>query len=340
MGPPGMGQRAFYSQCAGRATRGTAHAQQRISPCNAARDAGTSAPSRYSGGHMRYSNLAEFLNESKDALSKGPLAVVFAEDDVEIDTTLRHHLRAGFRDVLLLADPEITLPAALEKTVHHVAHDVHTEGSLFAAVNTIIDAAPGIWLFYCYNGEYLFHPFCESRNVREMIAFHTEERREAMLTYVIDLYAGDLNQHSNAVSLEDAHLDKSGYYALGRPDVEKHNHPKERQLDFFGGLRWRFEEHVPWERRKIDRICLFKTKPGLRLRPDYTLSDEEMNTYACPWHNNITTALASFRTAKALRINPGSRFAINDFRWRNTVIFEWHSQQLMDLGLMEPGQWF
>ena len=84
----------------------------------------------------------------------------------------------------------------------------------------------------------------------------------------------------------------------------------------------------------------FKTKPGLTLRSDFTLSDEEMNTYACPWHNNITTALVSFRTAKALKTNPGSRFDIHDFRWRNSTPFDWHSQQLMDLGLMEPGQWF
>ena len=46
-------------------------------------------------------------------------------------------------------------------------------------------------------------------------------------------------------------------------DPANHNHPKERQLDFFGGLRWRFEEHVPPARRRIDRIALFKAKPGL-----------------------------------------------------------------------------
>ena len=32
----------------------------------------------------------------------------------------------------------------------------------------------------------------ESRSVVEMLAFHAEERRDAMLTYVIDLYAKDL----------------------------------------------------------------------------------------------------------------------------------------------------
>lgn len=289
---------------------------------------------------MRYPSLSNFVTTAKAALAKGPVAIIMAEDDVEVDTTLRHHKTAGFRELILLAPPEIQLPDEVEKTIHRVDMDVHVDGALLDSVNTLIDAAPGIWLFYCYNAEYLFHPFCEHRNVREMIAFHTEERREALLTYVIDLYAGDLNRYPNAVSLEDAHLDKSGYYALGRADPANHNYPKERQLDFFGGLRWRFEEHVSPHRRKIDRICLFKAKPGLRLQADFTLSDEEMNTYACPWHNNITTALVSFRTAKALKTNPGSRFDIHDFRWRNSTPFDWHSQQLMDLGLMEPGQWF
>ena len=135
-------------------------------------------------------------------------------------------------------------------------------------------------------------------------------------------------------------LDRAGYYALARPDPANNGHAKERQLDFFGGLRWRFEEHVPPLRRKIDRIALFRSKPGLSLREDFTFSEEEYNTYACPWHNNLTAAICSFRTAKALRTNPGSRFDIHSFKWRGSEPFRWHSQQLLDLGLMEPGQWF
>lgn len=289
---------------------------------------------------MKYASLDQFLSDGKAALAKGPLALVFAEDPVEVDTTLRHHIAAGFVHVVLLAPVEIKVPAELEAKVHCVTLDVHAEDALIKAVNAVIAAAPGIWLYYCYNGEYLFHPFCETRNIRELLAFQTEERRDALLSYVVDLYADDLNLYPNAVSLERAHLDKSGYYALGRPDTANHNYPKERQLDFFGGLRWRFEEHIPVPRRKIDRIALFRTKPGLELRTDFTLNDEEYNTYACPWHHNITTAIVSFRTAKALRTNAGSMFDIRDFRWHNSIPFEWHSQQLMDLGLMEPGQWF
>ena len=289
---------------------------------------------------MKYRSFAQFLATGPAVIGTGPLCLVMAEDAVEVDTTLRHHIAAGFAPVVLLAHDQIALPADLEAQVHRVSHDVHADGALIDAVNQLIDAAPGLWIYYCYNAEYLFHPFCENRRVGEMLAFHAEERREAILSYVVDLYADDLGKFPNAVSLDHAHLDRSGYYALGRPDPANHNHPRERQLDFFGGLRWRFEEHIPAPRRKIDRIALFRAKPGLRLRPDFTFSDEEYNTYACPWHHNITTAIVSFRTAKALRTNAGSMFDIPSFRWHNSTGFQWHSQQLMDLGLMEPGQWF
>lgn len=289
---------------------------------------------------MQYSDLKDFLARGQTALAKGPVALVFAEDAVELDTTLRHTRHSGFAHVVCFVDPLHDLPPDLNDKIHRVDYDMRVEGALQTAVNAVIEAAPGVWFYYCYNAEYLFYPFCETRTVGELLTFHTEERRDAMLTYVVDLYAGDLNRCPNAVSLDDAHLDKSGYYALARPDLENHNHPKERQLDFFGGLRWRYEEHVPVERRKIDRISLFRAKPGLRLREDHTFDDEEYNTYACPWHNNLTASIVSFRTAKALKRNPGSTFDIRTFQWHNSVPFEWHSRQLLDLGLMEPGQWF
>ncbi|MEM6307580.1 MAG: hypothetical protein AAF701_06320, partial [Pseudomonadota bacterium] len=61
---------------------------------------------------------------------------------------------------------------------------------------------------------------------------------------------------------------------------------------------------------------------------------------SCPWHHSLTGAVCSFRAAKALRHNPNSRYAIHNFRWHNTVPFRWSSVQLMEMGLMEPGQWF
>ena len=289
---------------------------------------------------MQYPSLSSMLVDARTQLAKGPVAVVMVEDDIEVATTLRHHQQMGFQAVIALMPPVFDLPPDLKSSIIRVDYNTSEEGAMERAINTLIDPLEGLWIYYCYNAEYFFYPFSETRNIIEMIAFHSEERRAAMLAYVIDLYADDLGDHPTAVSLDCAHMDRSGYYALARPDPENHNHPKERQLDFFGGLRWRYEEHVPATRRKIDRIPLFKAKRGLRLHWDHTFSDEEYNTYACPWHHNITSAICSFRTAKALKSNAGSTFHIDSFKWHNSEPFEWHSRQLLDLGLMEPGQWF
>ena len=289
---------------------------------------------------MQYTDIDQLISQNPDAIAKAPIALVFAEDPVEIDTTVRHNLHLGFKSVILFMPSEFELAHDVAETVQRVDCDFSRDGNRESIVKTIIAKAPGVWIYVCYNAEYLFFPFCETRTIGELLAFHTEERRDAMLTYVIDLYARDLVAFPSAVSLDKAFLDKSGYYALARPDPDNHNHPRERQLDFFGGLRWRFEEHIPENRRKIDRISIFRAKAGLHLRADFTFDDEEYNTYACPWHNNLTAAVCSFRTAKALKANPGSTHDIHDFKWHNSVPFEWHSRQLLDLGLMEPGQWF
>ena len=289
---------------------------------------------------MIYDSLGDFLKNGSAALARGPVALVLVEDLVEVASTIRHHQKIGFKSVIVFAPDALKLPDNLAKTTHRIRYDMSADHATETAVNAMINAAPGQWLYYCYNAEYLFHPFCETRTVSEMLDFHTEERRDAVLGYVIDVYAGDLHKHPDAVSLENAYLDRSGYYALGRLDETPDAHPKERQLNFYGGLRWRYEEHVPASRRRIDRIPLFRARKGLKLRADHTFNDEEYNTYSCPWHHNITVALASFRTAKALKTNPGSTFDIDTFSWHNSVEFRWHSQQLLDLGLMEPGQWF
>ncbi|MEN8837201.1 MAG: hypothetical protein ABF243_01695 [Celeribacter marinus] len=286
---------------------------------------------------MRYESLDIFLKDGIDRFGKGPVALIFAEDEVEVASTLRHHLSQGFAAVVLFAPDEINVPRGIMTKVVRVRYNTRAPAMLSNAINAVIAHAPNLWFYYCYNAEYLFFPFCETRSISDLLAFHTEERRSAMLTYVVDLYAGNLWDSPSAVALEDAHLDRSGYYALGRAGIKG---PKERQLDFFGGLRWRFEEHVEPSRRRIDRISIFKAAKGLELSETHLFNDEEYNTFACPWHNNLTAVVGSFRTAKALKANAGSTFDIDTFMWHNSTEFKWHSQQLLSLGLMEPGQWF
>lgn len=282
--------------------------------------------------------LAHLLARGNAALRTGPVALIFAEDDVELASTLTHHLDLGFRTVVLFASDALVLPTDLATRVHRVRLEDLSASSVAAAVTACGRAAPGTWFYYGYNAEYLFFPYSETRGVGEMLAFHTEERRDAMLTYVVDLYAGDLAKAPTGVCRQNCYMDRSGYYALERLDPKGAR--ATRQYDFHGGLRWRFEEHVPAANRRIDRIALFRAKPGLTLRQDHTFSEPEYNTVSCEWHHNLTAAVCSFRAAKALKANPGSSHAIPTFWWQNSVWFEWKSEQLLNLGLIEPGQWF
>ena len=285
-----------------------------------------------------FHSLSDFSRAYRQTIPSGPIALIMAEDDVEIESTIRHHQALGFESVVVFGDDVITVPDTVADQVHRVRYDVSTPDALVAIVNAAVPAAGAQWIYTCYNAEYLFYPFSENRSIGEMLGFVTEERRDVVASYVVDLYAGNLGTHPSGVAIDDAYFDKSGYYALARQDTE--GATMDRQMDVYGGLRWRFEEHIAQARRRIDRIALFRAKPGLVMRADQRFNDPEYNTIACPWHNSLTAAVGSFRTAKALRRNPGSRQSINSFHWHQSEKFIWQAQQLLDLGLIEPGQWF
>ena len=287
---------------------------------------------------MHYPSISALANDAKRFLSKGPVALIIVEDDVEVASTIAHHAHAGFAHLVAFCAPDQSLPDEVTDRLHRCDFDVSAEDALQSIANTMIKALPNQWLYFCYNAEYLFYPFCENRSVGEMLTFMREERRDTVMSYIIDLYAKDLTAHPNGVDRETAYFDKSGYYALAREDAE--GETLERQVNIFGGLRWRFEEHIAKARQRTDRICFFRAQPGLQMLPDRSFNLAEYNTYSCPWHNNLSAAIGSFRTAKALRRNPGSRAVINTFHWPQSERFHWQSQQLLDLGLMEPGQWF
>lgn len=286
---------------------------------------------------MHYTNLAALTADPKTAL-KGPVALILVEDTTEVGSTVKHHADLGFANLVLFCPHNFTLPTDMPANVHRVDFDITADDALPTIVNGVIAAAPTQWLFYCYNAEYLLFPFCEHRAVTEVLTFMSEERRDSVMTYTVDLYARDLEQSPDAVDVADAYFDGTGYYALARKDDQGEN--LDRQLDIFGGLRWRFEEHIPKKRQRLNRSSLFRALPNLKMLPDGSLSAPEHNTVSCPWHHNLTAATASFRTAKALRNNPGSRHAIANFYALNSVPFTWSSQQLLEIGLIEPGQWF
>ncbi len=199
---------------------------------------------------MQKKLLNKLRRKTGTGLSRGPLAMIFVEDQIEIASTLQHHLDLGFANVLVFMPDVFDLPDDVASKVQRISFDQTKGDSYIAVVNAMIKAAPGRWMYYCFNAEYLYFPFCENRTIGEMLAFQTEERRDSTLSYVIDLYASDLESFPDSISLKDAQLDRSGYYALARNDAANNNHPKERQLDFFGGLSWRYGEHIPAAKRQ------------------------------------------------------------------------------------------
>ena len=143
----------------------------------------------------------------------------------------------------MLADVPFTRPADLPAEVAFIARAAKSSSDISQEMNAVIAALPQRWIYFGYNGEYLFYPFCESRSIGEIIAFNTEERRKTISTTVVNFYAWHLGQSPHGVDVISIYLDRLGYYAETRRDGEQA--PLPQQFNFYGGLRWRFEEHVP-----------------------------------------------------------------------------------------------
>ena len=100
---------------------------------------------------MIYRDLGNFLNSRRSVLGTRPIALIFVEDDVEVESTINHHLGLGFRSVIVFAGKEIVVPLEHEPSVHRIDYDMTREGATEMAVNAMIGAAPGMWFHYCYN---------------------------------------------------------------------------------------------------------------------------------------------------------------------------------------------
>lgn len=264
-------------------------------------------------------------------LAPGPVAFILNEDDVELAATVDHHRRLGFENIIVLGES----PTARDIAATFIPVAPFTELTEF--LNQVLDVLAGRWVLALHNAEFLFFPFCENRTIRDVTQFMNEERRDAVFCTTVDIYGATIDRDAAALDFADTWFDRAGYYSTGRFDGPQR---LERQIRLFGGLKWRFAEHVPWERQNIDRIALFQARPGLRFDEDGRLNDAEMNTITCPWHHNLTAAIASYRVAKSLIANPGSTYDVDGFVWDQSEKFAWTSEQLMAHGLMEPGQWF
>jgi hypothetical protein len=65
------------------------------------------------GNFMQFPTLKSYLNWAKGHAPKGPFAFIFAQDDIELTHTVAHHIKLGFPQTVVLADPPLARPADL-----------------------------------------------------------------------------------------------------------------------------------------------------------------------------------------------------------------------------------
>jgi len=117
-------------------------------------------------------------------------------------------------------------------------------------------------------------PFCETRAITELLAFHTEERRASIAHGTSSTFSGrrsGIHPHGPSRWSVALFWTRSGYYALPRPDLTARVSPKERQLEFLRRhLRLALWEHIPLLPAAKDKTAsIFKALRGWRLPRDH-----------------------------------------------------------------------
>ena len=276
---------------------------------------------------MWYSSLADGLTALRQ-VRPGLTAVILCETDFLLAQTAEHLSDAGFTH-LIAAGPGAKSAPERDDLIAMPA-DIAGAENRADVVNKLISAAAGRWMLVCFNGEFLFYPYRESRLAQDFTEFLSWERRPAAMSYAVDIYSDALGREEDAFSLEDVYFDTQGWYGFERG---------EKQAEVFGGLGWRFEEFTPRDMTRVNRPALFWADPAVPMRADMWFEDDVYNAISCPWHNNPTFALMSVRRATALRRHPNFSAGVRSFMWPCSEKFSWNSQQLLKHGVIEAGQW-
>lgn len=273
---------------------------------------------------MRFGSESDYFRARPSGCE--PLAVLVCEDDVLAAESAKRLFACGFDDLVAVG---AGAPALADRPgCSSFPAETHNPAALARLLNRLISANAGRWMLIAFNGEFLFHPFAETRTAPDLIEFLSSERRASAMAYAIDLYT-DAMVAGGRPNLDEAWFDSEGWYGFERG---------EGVVDVYGGLGWRFEDQTPDTLARINRPALFFARPGLTLRPDLWFDDPEMNTVSCPWHHNPTMALMSFRRTRRILAHPELQ-DLKTLIWPKSVRFDWNSDKLVSQGLIEPGQW-
>ncbi|MEM7745123.1 MAG: hypothetical protein AAF409_15570 [Pseudomonadota bacterium] len=276
---------------------------------------------------LKFETVEGFL-AARVGLPPGPLAILLCESAVHAASSVRRLADLGASMVITLGE---TGPMPTTACPVLRIREMPDRNVAASQVNQLIDGLAGRWLLWQWNAEYFFFPFCETRKLADLTAFLSDERRRGLYTYALDLYAPDMPAPDSDPTGLELWFDSSGYHAF--PDANQ-------DLTVYGGLGWRFQEITPNDMAQIGRTSLFRAERGIHLDPNLTFLEPDYRAVSCQWHHNPTGALMTLRRARRVLAHPEFPPLRDRLLWQGSTRFDWHSGQLLELGMIEPGQWF
>ena len=262
------------------------------------------------------------------ALPEGVIAILLCETRMQVAASAQRVEGQGAAAIIAVGVAveldDITIP------VHHIA-ERPTQRDAWKQLNELIARLSGRWLLWLWNGEFFVFPYGESRTLDDLTAFLSDERRPVVFAYALDLYRNDLPGPVEDPAVGELYFDRIGYHAFPHGEHELH---------LFGGLGWRFAECALTGMEQIGRSSLFLANRDVLLTRTYVFERAEYNSVQCKWHHSPTAAIMTLRRSRRIMAHPHFSSVRGKLIWAGSERFDWTSRQLLELGMIEPGQWF
>jgi hypothetical protein len=218
--------------------------------------------------------------------------------------------------------------------------------------------AEGKWCLSVEPFDVLVFPHSETRHIRDLIDFLENEQRSLVHAIVVDAYAGGSARaisHSDTISPDQAlpYVDRLGYQTC--PPTER------RLLPIIGGVQRRsIYGEVPEQAPALNRIPLVKITPERYYVSSTTVMNlPELNAAHSDWHSTPTSCLLRYALlcgdsslslaahVEAAQDEAGlgsllqGSIAMTEMNLITSASAGWRSSQdLVDCGLINNGQWF
>ena len=277
----------------------------------------------------------DFKSDTRDI--SGAVAFLFVEDNHWLFETLEHLSQIGFQRIYAIS-PEPFAEFETFPKVRWIEAPFTRNDAAIRLINSAQDALLGRWVYTCYNGEFLHFPFDETRKIDDFTAFLEEERKVSAMNLKMDIYPARALDQLTELKVTQCWFDKIGYFSSRGRDANGHAH--DQMLEVRGGFRWRMADFLPQDSMILNRSLLFRMNANAKLGPNFRFDSPEYEYAHAQWHNSPTTVTASLRAYKYLRELPEAENTIAQLKYSGSSPYQKRGQQFMELGFMEPGQWF